>query len=89
MQSGPCFPGKDDSNIPADNCVHFQACGNYGSSIFDPSPREGIHHIEIVICDWCLVKNKDRVRLYLDDGIGSFEDRILRRTRPLPPRPAR
>lgn len=68
---------QDDPEAPVCPAVHFTARGNYGSTLFDPSPREGVEFLEIVVCDWCLRDKADRVRLVLRQGIdGSFAESI-------------
>lgn len=72
----------DDCYTPVNDGVHFQAYGNYGSSIFDlPDPPAS--HIEVVICDWCLIEKSNQVRLYMkkyeefeEFKVGRFEDQL-------------
>ena len=39
------------------NAMHFRTYGHYGSSVFDP--MNGEIYIDIVICDECVVANKE------------------------------
>lgn len=41
--------------------VLFQATGNFGSTIFDPSPTENIATLSVRICDGCVLERRDRI----------------------------
>jgi len=42
--------------------LFFQTEGNFGSTIFDPiSDETGTEFLEIVICDDCVIKNRNEV----------------------------
>ena len=46
------------------NGLFFQADGNYGSTIFDPShgvPKRLREFLEIVVCDDCIKSNQNQV----------------------------
>lgn len=61
-------PEEDDRHSPIDMGVHFQAFGNFGSTLFDPGPLDPERYAEVVICDWCLQERVSRVRVYNKDG---------------------
>jgi hypothetical protein len=44
----------------ASEAVYFRTSGNYGSTFFDPIG--GHVYLDIVVCDKCLRKHKDRIR---------------------------
>lgn len=56
---GPSFLDPD-SQTPVSEGLHFTACGNYGSTVFD-LPEYPISHLEIVICDECVTKKRNHV----------------------------
>jgi hypothetical protein len=59
-QLRPAFPEVvDETNHPQEGTV-FIAWGNYGSSIHDPIEPA---HLEITICDECLVERHEKVLL--------------------------
>jgi hypothetical protein len=79
-------PG-DDRYAPPDDGVCFQAYGNYGTTLFDPSPGAPEKCLEIVVCDWCLIEQAQRVRVFMkDDTVGLFEDQIKKCVGPGPKR---
>ena len=44
------------------DALHFDATGNYGSTVFDPLEEPGrTVSLQILICDRCLTKNTDKV----------------------------
>jgi len=67
-QLEPAIDGIDDRIVPVHGGLFFRAFGNYGSTLFDPSPRSAESHLEIVICDPCAVRRQERIRLFLEDG---------------------
>ena len=69
----------DDRTVPVCPGLHFQAHGNYGCTIFDPGPPSPESHLEIVVCDWCLLERSDRVRLYNKDGTAGPSAELLNR----------
>jgi len=66
IQAGMMTPSSDDDywQMPTD-AVHFEGGSSYGSQLYD-ALIDGIT-VELVICDSCLAKNKDRVRHIIRD----------------------
>lgn len=60
--------GRSDRDTPIYPGLHFQASGNYGSTLYDPAPDESEKYVEVVICDWCLVRKAERVQRHLRNG---------------------
>jgi hypothetical protein len=65
----PCFleEGESDLNTSLYRGCQFQFFGAYGTTLFDPAPGDPENHVEIAVCDWCLIAKKDRARVYLKD----------------------
>ena len=72
--SAPCFccsksvaidsPLRIGESIPAVFGATVWRCrGNFGSTIYDPTPQEGNQFLELYICDDCVIKNAERVSL--------------------------
>lgn len=55
----------DDSDphivLPLYGGLRFRSTGNYGSTVYDPM-GENRQFLEIVVCDACVVKKKEKVR---------------------------
>lgn len=49
--------------------LHFRTHGHYGSAIFDPMLVPA--HLDVAICDLCIMKNLDKVR---GNGVQSLHD---------------
>lgn len=49
--------------------LHFRTYGNYGSAIFDPVMEPA--HLDVAICDLCIMTNLDKVR---GNGVQSLRD---------------
>lgn len=75
----PGFESDDDRRTPPGDGACFQAYGNFGTTLFDPPPSAPESHLEIVVCDWCLIDQAARVRVFMKDGsVGRFEQQIQR-----------
>jgi hypothetical protein len=58
---GHTFMDSDVVTSQPSNGVAFSTSGNYGSELFDSI--DGKERLEIVICDGCVKRNRDRTRV--------------------------
>jgi hypothetical protein len=55
----PCFVGE---RVPPLKATIFQACGNYGSEVFDRvSFHDNNTYLEVYVCDVCLKRKAELV----------------------------
>ena len=63
------------------NGLHFRTYGHYGSTIFDPMGTG--EYLDVAICDYCIMKNLDKVRGTgkndLDNDVDIIVDAMERR----------
>ncbi|OGG57802.1 hypothetical protein A2765_05210 [Candidatus Kaiserbacteria bacterium RIFCSPHIGHO2_01_FULL_56_24] len=52
----------------------WQASGNYGSTVFDPSGSPQPELLVISICDDCLAENAERVHLFIGARLATIEE---------------
>lgn len=57
-----CGDDKPHVISPVYEGLRFRSTGNFGSTIYDPMPISSREFLEIVVCDACIMKKKEKVR---------------------------
>jgi len=57
-----CGDDKPHVISPVYEGLRFRSSGNFGSTIYDPMPISKREFLEIVVCDACIMKRKEKVR---------------------------